>query len=213
MYVMIGKHKNFIGCYQIADTLKKFGVSEDTCHTIGEWLSNTPLKNFFEWLETKRKRNVIVKINDYDVWNMDGTLSYIVLPMLVKLKKQKHGAPFVDDEDVPEHLRSTSAPPKENEWDADDNHFLRWDWVMDELIWTFEQLHPDSDWESQYHSGEIDMQFKPIEKTSADEEQSYEMVKGPKDTHVFDKEGYVKHEERINNGCRLFGKYFRALWD
>jgi hypothetical protein len=34
------------------------------------------------------------------------------------IKKDKHGAPFVDDEDVPEELKSTSAPPKENEYDT-----------------------------------------------------------------------------------------------
>jgi hypothetical protein len=54
---------------------------------------------------------------------MDHTLSHIVLPMLKQLKKDKHGSPLVDDEDVPEELRSTSAPAKENDWDIDDNHF------------------------------------------------------------------------------------------
>ncbi len=44
---------------------------------------------------------------------MDYTLSHIVVPMLKQLKETKHGAPFVDDEDVPEELKSTSAPPKE----------------------------------------------------------------------------------------------------
>ena len=64
-----------------------------------------------------------VKIDHYDTWSMDHTLSHIVLPMLKQLKKDKHGSPLVDDEDVPEELRSTSAPAKENDWDIDDNHF------------------------------------------------------------------------------------------
>jgi hypothetical protein len=29
----------------------------------------------------------------------------------------------------------------------------------------------------------------------------------------FDKEGYNKYRERINNGFRLFGKYYESLWD
>ena len=55
-------------------------------------------------------------------------------------------APLVDDEDVPEELRSTAAPAKENDWDVDENHFKRWDWVLDEMIWAFEQaLNYDDD--------------------------------------------------------------------
>jgi hypothetical protein len=32
-------------------------------------------------------------------------------------------------------------------------------------------------------------------------------------TNGFDVEGYQKHNDRINNGTRLFGKYYRGLWD
>jgi hypothetical protein len=52
----------------------------------------------------------IIKIDKWDTWSMDHTLSPIILPMLKQLKEVKHGAPNVEDEDVPEHLRSTSAP-------------------------------------------------------------------------------------------------------
>lgn len=58
--------------------------------------------------------------------------------MLKQLKETKQGAPYVDDEDVPEHLRKSAAPPTENEWDTDDNHFKRWDYVLDEMIFAFE---------------------------------------------------------------------------
>ena len=150
----------------------------------------------------------MVKIDYYDTWNMDSTLALIVLPMLKQLNATKHGAPLVEDDDVPEHLRSIAAPAKANEWDTDDNHFARWEWVMSELIWTFEQLHPDSDWESQYHSGEIDIAWgKP------DARGLTEMLKGPKDTHRFDVDGYQRHQARISNGLRLFGTYYRGLWD
>jgi acetylornithine/succinyldiaminopimelate/putrescine aminotransferase len=44
--------------------------------------------------------------------------------MLKQLQETKHGAPLVDDEDVPEHLRSTTAPPRENEWDVDGNQYI-----------------------------------------------------------------------------------------
>jgi hypothetical protein len=150
----------------------------------------------------------LVKIDYYDTWNMDSTLAQIILPMLKQLNATKQGAPLVEDEDVPEHLRSTAAPAKANEWDTDANHFARWEWIMEELIWTFTQLHPDSDWESQYHTGKIDIAWgKPDTKGTV------EMLRGPKDTHQFDVDGYQRHQARISNGLRLFGTYYRGLWD
>lgn len=94
-------------------------------HTINLILDNIP-------------RKIKVRIDRYDTWSMDETLTLIILPMLHQLKEQKIGAPFVDDEDVPEDIRSTNAKPKENEYDTDEFWFKRWDWVIDEMIWSFE---------------------------------------------------------------------------
>ena len=94
-----------------------------------------------------------VKIDKYDTWSMDHTLADIILPMLKQLNAEKHGSPFVDDEDVPDELKSTSAPPKKNEWDTDDNHFKRWDWVMDEMIFAFESK--TRDWDEAYYRGDV----------------------------------------------------------
>lgn len=158
-----------------------------------------------------------VKIDKWDSWNMDSTLSPIILPLLKQLQATKHGAPNVDDSDVPEELKSTSAPPKENEYDTDANHFKRWDWVMDELIWTFEQLQPDNDWEEQYTSGVADYKFVPVDAEGNEvpkgENKFTEMRHGPNHTYEIDWENRKNHQERINNGLRLFGKYYQALWD
>jgi hypothetical protein len=149
-----------------------------------------------------------VKIDKWDTWSMDHTLSYIILPMLKQLKETKHGAPFVDDEDVPEELKSTSAPPKENEWDTDGNHFKRWDYVLDEMIFAFEHK-VDDDWEHEFSSGEFDMKFVKCE----DNPELSTMVEGPNHTYVTDYEGIRKIHERMRNGFRLFGKYYEGLWD
>jgi len=157
-----------------------------------------------------------VKIDPWDTWSMDSTLAPIVLPMLRQLKATKHGAPNVADEDVPEHLRSTAAGPKDNEWDTDSNHFLRWDWALAEMIFAFEMKCRD-DWQSDFHSGEIDMRWVPVDAENNEvpkgEHRYYRMEKGPKDTHVYDAEGARLIQERISNGFRLFGKYYEALWD
>lgn len=157
-----------------------------------------------------------VKIDGWDTWSMDHTLSPIILPMLKQLQASKHGAPFVDDEDVPEALKSTSAPPKENEWDTDDNHFKRWDWVLDEMIFSF-TCKVDDSWEDAYREGNIEFNWVPVDKDGnvvpKGEHKYYQMERGPNDTYKCDYEGMKVVEARIQNGFRLFGKYYQALWD
>jgi len=157
-----------------------------------------------------------VKIDNYDTWSMDSTLTPIILPMLKQLKETKHGAPFTEDGDVPERLRSTTKAAiksKKESWDTDGNHFKRWDWILDEMIWAFEQL-ADDEWEEQYFSGKSNIIWVPSKELDAKGKPvTYEMKKGPGDTRKYDKKGYMKHSARIDNGTRLFGKYFRALWD
>jgi hypothetical protein len=109
---------------------------------------------------------------------------------------------MVDDEDVPENLKSTSAPSKENEWDTDDNHFLRWDWVLAEMIWAFEQKVSDDD-ESEFFDHSECGNVK-------------DFVKDPNSylgKSQVDWAGLTRHQERKQNGFRLFGKYFQSLWD
>jgi hypothetical protein len=171
------------------------------------------VQRLLDWIHP---RVTYVKIDRWDTWSMDHTLADIVLPMLRQLKETKHGAPNVDDEDVPEHLRSTAAEPKENEWDTDSNHFQRWDWVMDEMIFAFEMKVRD-DWQAEFHSGDIDIKWVPVDKEGNEvakgEHKYYEMKKGVNDTHVYDAEGAQRVQTRISNGFRLFGKYYEGLWD
>ena len=78
----MGPYKNWIGPYQIADLLQKVGVSENQCDKLGDWIADTQLSNFCNWVESKRKRKIQVRIDKYDTWSMDVTLSYIIIPML-----------------------------------------------------------------------------------------------------------------------------------
>jgi hypothetical protein len=180
-----------------------------------DWL--TPVSRAIMWvLDRVHPAIKYVKIDRYDTWSMDSTLSDIILPMLKQLKKDKHGAPFVDDEDVPEHLRSTAAPPKENEYDTDANHFARWDWVMDEMIFAFECKVDDS-WEEAFRSGEHDLLWIPVDREGNEvpkgEHKYWQMAHGPKDTYKCDYEGMKVVQTRISNGFRLFGRYYEGLWD
>lgn len=242
MKIKIGPYKNWIGPYHIAEalcfwaksTVDEYGRKSKPrwVHDFGTWLSEDKngddrwLSKLCHWIYSKRERKVKIHIDPYDTWNMHSTLSMIILPMLKQLKGANHGSPHIKDEDVPDHLRSTNAPPKKDEWDIDENHFKRWDWVMDEMIWAFEQNQPDCDWEAQYSTGEMDTMLLPVDKEgnkigepyrfgdkNHDEADSYQMIDGPSHTYKTDYDALKKHQERIDNGFRLFGKYYQALWD
>jgi hypothetical protein len=216
MKVIIGHYNNWFGPYQLAELLcfwaKKVpdedGVLDKPrwVHNFGEWLaerkdgSNTLLHKFLLWVDSKKTQHIYVRIDHWDTWSMDHTLAHIVVPMLKQLKATKHGAPLVDDSDVPEHLRSTSAPAKENDWDIDDNHFKRWDWALDEMIWAFEQKLDDAGDDKFYtHPSEAEKQGKSSQEQIA-------LIK-------IDREGLDAWQARKSNGYKLFGKYYEALWD
>lgn len=105
----------------------------------------------------------IIEIEYFDTWSIDFTLAPIILPMLIQLRATKHGSPNVDDDEVPEELRSTSVSPKENDYDIDDNYHKRWDWVMDEMIYAFD---------CKANKDEVFMRFDIKDKESMDKEQS-----------------------------------------
>ena len=227
MKVKIGKYNTWVGPYQIAEMLcfwvkpvrDEYGMKSkpEWVHNFGTWLSGgekgeSLLLKACQWIESKKSRQVYVKIDKYDTWGMDHTLALIVLPMLRQLQATKHGAPFVDDADVPEHLRSTSAPPTENSWDTDANHFVRWDWVLDEMIFAF-QCKCDDSWQEKYRSGTIDFKTEPCAWDDTGKPTMYQMVNGPNDTYKCDYEGMAVEQARITNGFRLFGKYYENLWD
>ena len=113
----------------------------------------TWLYRLMQWYENKRKRDVKIRIDPYDTWSMDHTLAMIILPMLKQLKETKHGSPLVSLEDVPEYMRATNTEDYDDQMTFDfyndpelckqnvqcDVHD-RWAWVLDEMIWAFEDL-------------------------------------------------------------------------
>jgi len=213
MKVWTSKYRNhWISPYTILKAVCFWEQDEDRIYNLAEEANNPyePWVNFLEpictawmkFLDFVHPRWNYVRLDYWDTWSFDHTLADIILPGLKQLKATKHGAPFVDDADVPEGvgLRSTEAEPKENEWDTDSNHFKRWDWILDEEIWAFEQL-VNEDAESQFfdHS-ECDPGRKPWD------DEGYKKVK-------YDKEGHAAWQARMDNGFRLFGKYYRCHWD
>lgn len=93
-------------------------------------------------LYNKDKTKDVVKVSFIakDFWNLDITLAKVIAPALKKMKKFKGGIPPVEDKWVPKELRKQE---KTKNAYAYDNMEERWDWVMDEMIYTFESIATD----------------------------------------------------------------------
>jgi hypothetical protein len=188
-------------CFWEKDKDRIYNLTDDPDNPYEPWVNflDPICRAWQRFLDLVHPRIEYIKLDRWDTWSFDHTLADIILPGLRQLRATKHGAPFVDDKDVPKELRSTAAEPKENEWDTDSNHFARWNYVLDEMIWAFEQLAKD-DAESQFfdHS-ECDTNKKPWDSDS------YKQVK-------YDEKAHTAWLKRKRNGFYLFGKYFEALW-
>ena len=197
--------------------------------------SNTKFEKFLEKIESTirwfynntinhivkhRKRKISVRIDREDTWSMDHTLAYIILPMLKQLKAAKHGSPYVEPEDVPEHMRLTeretavfdhgsydktlNATDEEIEAASDKFH-AQWIWVLDQMIWSFEEeIDEEIDHKNYYDP------YEPGEIVEGDslfsEEDRLKMGK-------FNPEKCKTFNERKQLGFTLFGKYYQSLWD
>lgn len=142
-----------------------------------------------------RPRKIVVEYDKYDTWGLDHTLALIILPGLKQLYATNHGFFTVDPSDIPEEFGDQA----------------RYRWVMEEMIWAFEQiLEPQ-----EFTSGNWDMTWKSVDEDSTPNPEGKwrEMVKGPNHTFTVDTEAENAYNDRIANGLRLFGKYYRGLWD
>ena len=223
MKVFIGPYKNWIGPYQIADKLffwvEKCPLDSELESRLdyrlhdkfGKWLSETWIDGFCNWLDSKKKRKIEVKIHNYDTWGMYSTLAIIVLPMLRQLKETKHGSPC----DMPAFSQTSNSSQlcfdfyqieDDLAWDAGHK---QWEEILDKMIWSFEQLQPDCDWEGQYTiiQPELDLSDYP------EDEGKISVPVRWKTKGEIDWVGREKHSIKIQEGLELFGKYFQNLWD
>lgn len=236
MYVKMGPYKDWIGPYQIADLLQYIGVSEDRCDKIGEWLSKTWVNTLCEKLHKKRDRKIVIRIDRYDTWSMDHTLAHIILPMLKQLKETKHGSPYVDQNDLPSDLRLTKREQKvfdEGHWnkklkatkeeiDAASKKFhAQFDWIMDQMIWSFEQELDEENEHKHYYDPylpgeeiEEDVPEKVINDDGTVTETAPLFGKDwRRKMGKFNTEKHKAYAERKQLGFTLFGKYYQSLWD
>jgi len=168
---------------------------------------------------SKSSQKVDIKIDNFDTWSLDHTLSRIILPALLQLKNNKSGIPgqfaMVGGEDYIEQQSFDFY--HETQKEAFEVKAKEWDEIFDKMIWSFQQIALE-DYGQLYHHGESDYDFiksndKHLNPITNKMEHVYEMKPKEPDKSWYDYEGHKLHEERIQEGLELFGKYYRHLWD
>lgn len=176
--------------------------------------------NIKNWPKKSHRRKMKIQIEKFDTWSLDHTLAKIIYPALLQLKAEKHGVPseLVDDaggEDWKDQYSFDFYKESHNE--AFEIACKRWDKILDKMIWAFQQLAVD-DYDRKYHHGKAVYDWLKTDKlypnpVTGKPEPTYEMVDKNPDEHWYDHVGHKLHEERIQEGLELFGKYYRNLWD
>lgn len=106
------------------------------------------LKNFYSYVKS-RGIYFIYDIRDYivdgfprtDIWSLDYTLSYWIIPRLKKLKETKNGFPVMmynDDE-----FKNCTNGEQNSEIDA--RKQKEWEEILDKMILSFEYVVRESD--------------------------------------------------------------------
>lgn len=146
MKIFIGPYKKYWGPNQLSDLLKYVGVKEYYYDKIGEFLSETWLDTFCEWIDKHRNRNIKIKIHNYDIWNLDHTLSLIILPSLKLLKEQKQGVPHLLEEEqkfIPEELRYKTEDYDKSGQIKYEILEKQWEYILEKIIKSFELMQKD----------------------------------------------------------------------
>ena len=128
-------------------------------------------------------RKIKVKIHPYDSWNAGNTLAHVILPVVKQLRETTHSYPGGD--------------VTEEEWND----------ILEKIEWSMTQIL-DEDWEDQYTivPPEIDWDNDEVN------EDGLRPIKW-KVRGEYDWDGMNKHQEKIQEGCELLGKWFTHLWD
>jgi len=175
--------------------------------------------NIGRYLKKGVNRKIDIKIEPFDTYSMDNTLALIILPMLLQLKATKQGVPqeFAEVGGEDYHAQDCFDFYKEDQKEMFDKRVKDWDTVLDKMIWSFQQISLE-DYSQQYHHGKTDYDWiktdeKILNPLTNKMETTYQMVDKDPDAHWYDSKGHMLHEERIQEGLELFGKYYRNLWD
>ena len=147
-------------------------------------------------------------LNKIEVWDLDNTLAEILLPLLVRYKKTEYSRFTVDDVDVPnKEIHTYGKEHGTYDWDkdefkVDEKLTLKYDYVIDEIIWTMIMLATGKYETHNYSYSELIDIHTPITEGAY---KGGTILEFDTSNYYFDEESYNKDQVRIKNGLRLFG--------
>ena len=193
MKVYLGKYVYPITTYDIAskiifwendeyrkklNSILKFGLTHNQ-NSKNKKLSI--LSKFLDKYNSYQKRKVFIKIDDYDVYDLDYTLSLIIEPALKKLVEDEWLSFKVDNEDLPKELQIS------------DDEYKLISFTHSESDPRLHEIYNRLEQHRKYVINKMIYAFNILSSTETDEDDEY-------------------YKKEIDEGLRLFGKYFRNLW-
>lgn len=124
----------------------------------------------------RKKRGIYTKFKDSETWGLYMVIAQFILPRLKRFKKLNNGVPmslFFDKED--------KIHGDDVDWQ--DRAAKEWDSILDEMIWSFEQIVDDSD---------------PEKLENETNEEYVDRCR--------------MWNNNVQHGLELFAKYFLGLW-
>lgn len=146
---------NWYGPYSLARTLNPWKSGDKAEAFIDKWGNRfariKPLERLFDWIESKQKDTVKVKLDKWDHFDAYTVIAAMTLPLLKAMQSDWRGSPMIDYGDVPESVTK--------DLNEDEAIHARWEYVLGEIVWAMEQVQPNYDWEEQYFDND-DLYFK-----------------------------------------------------
>ena len=188
MKVYIGPYRRHLSAYRLIEHVPF--LSEKARDKLTDAIQPVLNVMFNNWWS--KRRCTVVKVDNYDVWSADHTLATVIVPVLERLQKVKHGIPntmFSDRYNELHAMKEFWSEPEQGPLHAEadiefEKAVQKWDDTINEMIWAFTQIRDDK-WEEQFF---------------------------PKDGS-WDKTGHDAHFKRIQEGINLFAKHYFSLWD
>ena len=133
--------------------------------------------------------------SDGDLWNLSDHLGKVIAIRLRAFRKMKKNGFPTDLDNV------FDDPKKKTRTLNDKNGMRKWNEVLDEMAWVFENYNKDD----KYYHHHGDMKWG-----EPDENGNCRLL----DSGVTaDKKKLKKHWHRVNDGLKLFADNFLKLWD
>jgi hypothetical protein len=173
--------------------------------------------NIRKYNKGPKERKIDVLVERWDTYSVDHTLAFIMLPLLLQLKDTMQGVPGEFTQSVGSDTDGNYCFDfiQDDQDEVFDTNCKKWYDTLDKIIWSFQQII-DDDYSNKYHHGDMKIGWKPItlpNPITGVVEEMYEMVDENPNEHWYDYLGHQLHEDKIQEGFELFGKYFRSLWD